>query len=98
MLVLAVAGCDKPPPYWTKDMPGFEPVAIYKARVSQQDLLGICGYATHKGCTLRYGEALRADIYLGPEADECTFAHELRHARGWNHDNRTVYRDDCGEG
>lgn len=92
LLALLLVGC-APAPYWQHDMPPLEPLTVH---TNAADTLAMCGY--HRACTVRYPDWRIAVIYLGPQADNCTLRHELRHADGWDHDDRQVYRDDCGEG
>lgn len=96
LMVLLLTACDGG--YWKNDMPDFEPKTVLVSRVSQDDLSMRCGYATETGCTIRLRETATAVVFLGPKADNCTLRHEFRHASGWSHDAREVYRHDCGEG
>lgn len=91
--LLLISGCND---YWYRDAPGWEPKTVTIERVSQDGLLAHCGPGTDTGCTLRFAELNHAQIYLGPKADNCTLRHELRHAAGWNHDQRVMHRADCG--
>lgn len=96
LLALLLVGCGDSG-YWKLDMPGFKPSAVQIHYLDTSAALEeACGFKS-RACTLRFGDLRMAVVYLGPDADNCTLRHELRHAAGWNHDQRAVYRDDCGE-
>ena len=96
-LLTACALIPPDPPYWFPDKRlacDVEPV-IVRAESSQR-LSAICGMPRTEfdACiTVRPGFCR---IALGPRAGDCELSHELRHAKGWNHDKRPVHRQDCG--
>ncbi len=90
MIVVWPVGCT---PYWVKDMPGYSAPVEY-LRVANLDKY--CLGLSEKACAIRYPD--KCLVVLGSKATQCTIDHEVKtHCKGWNHDLRTVYREDCGD-
>lgn len=101
-LILLLAGCATTP-YWYRDMPDYNPLATVVVRAeTAQELSARCGMyrAADSGCAFRLivaGRGPTCFVFLGPTANACIENHEKKHCQGWNHDNRPVFRQDCGE-
>lgn len=88
-----LSGCA---PYWTHhpELTGFKPIGT--ATVSAKELAVLCpAYA--QSCAILNMEARTCLVIAGPTYDACIAAHEAKHCRGWLHDKREIYRNDCGE-
>lgn len=80
--------------YWVKVYPPMQLTGVYVV----DDIKNFCPRST--ACT-HIKNAMSATVYIKAgqtkEDFDCDMKHELAHVDGWMHDDRPVFRKDCGE-
>lgn len=90
-----LAGCATSGNYWKETGPAVKVEAVIP--LDKEAILAVC-YQHVWGCFRRDVRIIYILESLDIKTKECVLTHELKHAAGYDHDDRPNYGVDCGTG